>query len=85
MSKDPRWPDYCKKETLAKRLDLAAGMVDQLVKRGLLPAPIIVDGAHIWRWSDVDDHLNGIRSHAQAFDPYDAGAIRARKTSAVRS
>ena len=28
------WPDYCKKETLARRLDLEIGAVDQYVKRG---------------------------------------------------
>ena len=33
------WPDYCKKETLARRLDLEIGAVDQYVKRGLLPSP----------------------------------------------
>lgn len=33
------WSDYCKKETFAKRLDLGVGAVEQLVKRGLLPAP----------------------------------------------
>ena len=26
------WPDYCKKETLARRLDLEIGAVDQYVK-----------------------------------------------------
>lgn len=29
------WPDYCKKETLAKRLNLAVGVIDQLVKRNI--------------------------------------------------
>ena len=28
------WPDYCKKETPARRLDLEIGAVDQYVKRG---------------------------------------------------
>lgn len=29
------WPDYCKKETLARRLDLEIGAVDQYVNENL--------------------------------------------------
>lgn len=79
------WPDYCKKETLAKRLDIAIGMVDQMVKRGLLPAPIVVDNAHLWRWEDVDAYLTNSKSLVERFDPYHAGAKALAETSTIRS
>jgi len=44
------WPDYCKKETLARRLDLEIGAVDQYVKRGLLPSPHKVGEALLFCW-----------------------------------
>lgn len=31
------WPDWCKRETLARRLDIEPGAVDQYVKRGVIP------------------------------------------------
>ena len=53
------WPDYCKRETLAKRLDIKPGAIDQYVKRGLLPPPIQVGEALLWRWADVDQFISG--------------------------
>lgn len=82
MSAAP-WPDYCKKETLAKRLNLAVGAVDQLVQRGLLPPPIVVGEAKLWRWEDVDAWLR--QQHADAGmpveDPYLSGVARAREAA----
>lgn len=50
------WPDYCKKETLARRLDLEIGAVDQYVKRGLLPSPHKVGEALLFCWQEVDSY-----------------------------
>ena len=89
------WPDYLKRETLARRLNLAPGAVDQYVKRGLLPEPIAIGEALLWRWADVDAHLQALRlaGHTagdETHDPYTAGiesahaAERAAKTSTPR-
>lgn len=53
------WPDYLKREILAKRLSIAPGAVDQYVKRGLLPKPIQLGEALLWRWADVDAYVAG--------------------------
>ncbi|MEM7746626.1 MAG: hypothetical protein AAF346_00125 [Pseudomonadota bacterium] len=54
------WPDYLKREMLAKRLSIAPGAVDQYVKRGLLPKPIHLGEAILWRWADVDAYVAGL-------------------------
>ena len=68
-------PDYVSRETLAYRLDMKAGAIDQLVKRGILPPPLQIGEALRWWWPDVDRRIRGddlqIRSTAQdAEDPY---------------
>ena len=75
------WPDYCKRETLAKRLNIAAAAVDQLVKRGLLPPPIEVGEARLWRWHDVDDYLAKRHSNDQVDDPYLRGVHAAQAST----
>lgn len=82
MSAAP-WPDYCKKETLAKRLNLAVGAVDQLVQRGLLPPPIVVGDAKLWRWADVDAWLSQQQNErlVAVEDPYLSGVSRAREAA----
>ena len=79
------WPDYCKRETLAKRLNIAAGAVDQLVSRGLLPQAIAVGEAKLWRWEDVDNWLQRGQVHeVTTDDPYLSGVSRSREASAPR-
>jgi hypothetical protein len=79
------WPDYMKRETLAKRLDLAPGAIDQLVKRGLLPGPIQIGEARLWCWDDVQARLatRGVLVEAPS-DPYDAGARRVSEIAPTR-
>ncbi len=89
----PIWPDYMSKATLAQRLDLAEGAIDQYVTRGLLPAPVAIGDALRWRWADVEACLVGgtrdAGSHDYDGDPYFAGvrngSSRADRTSAARS
>ena len=79
------WPDYCKKETLARRLDLEIGAVDQYVKRGLLPSPHKVGEALLFCWQEVDSYLRGGNTaESEHVDPYDAGARRAAEAAASR-
>lgn len=75
MSKRAYPPDYCKRETLAYRLDVAPAVIDQYVKRGLLPEPVQFGEARLWRWSDVEARLasGGGPDHAPAVDPYEMG------------
>jgi predicted DNA-binding transcriptional regulator AlpA len=76
------WPDYLKLRTLAKRLDLEVGAVEQLVARGLLPPPVKVGDANLWRWSDVDSYLR-LGKMEPADDPYMRG-LDAGKAPATR-
>jgi hypothetical protein len=74
-------PDYVSRETLAYRLEIAAGAVDQYVTRGVLPAPIKIGEALRWRWSDVEMRLAGASSSGDAVpDPYELGARHAAST-----
>lgn len=77
------WPDYMKRETLARRLDLAPGAVDQYVKRGLLPMPHKIGEAQLWCWSEVDNWLRGVTpdvASATSSDPYLAGLGNGQKS-----
>ena len=53
-----RGPDYCKKETPARRLDLEIGAADQYVKRGL-PVTSQSWGSFVFCWQEVDSYLRG--------------------------
>ena len=75
-------PAYVTRETLARLLDInAPGYVDQLVKRGLLPEPVMIGEAPRWRWETVDKLLAGGAAATQPVkdesdDPYLAGVHR---------
>lgn len=87
MSKPLQWPDYCRRETLAKRLNLPASAIDQFVKRGLLPQPIKIGEAVLWRWESVDTFLQSQQTETliQDFcDPYIAGALQSREAASSR-
>jgi hypothetical protein len=75
MSKRTYPPDYCKRETLAYRLDVAPAVIDQYVKRGLLPEPVQFGEAKLWRWADVEARLASgpVTDDAPPVDPYELG------------
>ena len=79
------WPDFMKKATLAKRMDLAPGAIDQLVKRGVLPEPHAVGEARLWYWPDVLARIIGCKAsegqHNELADPYDTGVRRLAEAS----
>ena len=56
-------PEYLSKRSLAKYLDFKEGAIDQLVRRGLLPPPLVIGGYERWRWCSVDQWLNGMESN----------------------
>jgi len=55
------WPDYMDASTLARRLDVSPGYIEQLVRRGCIPPPVKVGDARRFRWSDVDKWLLGVQ------------------------
>ncbi len=68
-------PDYVSRETLAYRLDMKVGAIEQLVKRGVLPPPLSIGEALRWWWPDVDRRIRGddLQTSATAHkadDPY---------------
>ena len=68
-------PDYCDKDGLAHRLSMKVGLIDQLLRRGILPPPIKIGEALRWRWADVDRIIRGVdggtESHSDNVpDPY---------------
>lgn len=78
--KPPLWPDYMSKETLAARLDVEPGYVDQLEKRGLLGRAYFIGEAKRFRWPDVESAITsleaGDESHGDDADPYLEGIER---------
>ena len=86
-------PDYCDKETLAYRLSVKPGAVDQLVKRGIIPPPTFVGDAMRWRWVTVEAAIEGARrgmdsarpsGNDDGDDPLLAGARRAAQAANAR-
>lgn len=55
-------PDYCDAETLAYRLSVAVGCVDQMVRRGEIPAPYEYSGAVRWKWAEVEQCVARLRT-----------------------
>lgn len=55
-------PDYCDRATLAYRLGVEHGCIDQMVRRGEIPPPVAYSGAERWRWIDVDEWLRRLQT-----------------------
>jgi hypothetical protein len=66
-------PDYVSRETLAYRLDMKVGAIDQLVKRGILPQPRVIGEALRWWWPEVDRRIrdDGLQTSSTARDARD--------------
>lgn len=87
-------PDYCDRETLAYRLSLRPGAIDQLVSRGVIPAPTMIADALRWKWATVEAALDGVRrgmdsagsrGDDEGDDPFISGARRAAEAATPRS
>jgi hypothetical protein len=44
---------------LAEHLSLAPRTIDEWTKIGKLPAPRVRSGKRLWKWKDVEQHLDG--------------------------
>lgn len=58
-------PAYPSKARLAAELDMAESTVDEMVKRGILPAPVrLSTGCIRWCWADVVTALASLKDGA---------------------
>lgn len=73
---------YLSKASMAKELDVSETTVDEMVKRGVIPAPLrLSPGCVRWCWADVVNALASLKDatpsdgrKASAGDPYTRGA-----------
>jgi predicted DNA-binding transcriptional regulator AlpA len=69
MSED-RPPSYASKATVARELDVSESQIDELTRRGILPAPLrLSSGCVRWCWADVTTALGSLKKTG-ASDPY---------------
>ncbi len=63
----PYPPAYVSKSELRRQLSLSNGIIDRMVSKNLLPAPLDFDGNQRWQWSEVEAYVannNKIHDHA---------------------
>lgn len=83
-------PAYLSRASLAVKLDMAESTVDDMVKRGILPAPVrLSPGCVRWCWADVATAIASLKDAQQApdskaGDPYTRGARDVSKISEGR-
>jgi predicted DNA-binding transcriptional regulator AlpA len=69
---------YMSRKTLAEALDCAESTVDEMVKRGIIPAPKqLSTGCVRFRWADVDAALQALNHGGPAAN--DTGVRNARQ------
>ena len=57
----PYLPPYVDREDIAYRLRVSIGTVDNWIKAGLLPEPVVIfGGLERWRWSDIEDAVEAL-------------------------
>jgi predicted DNA-binding transcriptional regulator AlpA len=73
-----RPPSYMSRKELAWELSVSESTVDELVRRGTIPAPTrLTDSCVRWWWPAVEAALANVAGTADDGDPYMAGAIDA--------
>jgi predicted DNA-binding transcriptional regulator AlpA len=71
-----RPPSYMSRKELAWELSCSESTVDELVRRGRIPAPIkLTPGCVRWLWPAVEAALASVGEPAD--DPYMTGAVNA--------
>ena len=66
----PYLPPYVDREDIAYRLRVSIGTVDNWIKAGLLPEPIVIfGGIERWRWADIEDALEALNPLANDSSP----------------
>lgn len=74
-----RPPAYLSRASLARELDCSESTVDEMVRRGVIPAARrLSSGCVRWRWADVDMALQGNMPGSGEGDPYSLGARNAQ-------
>lgn len=58
---------YCSIETVASELDCSETTVRDYVKRGILPQPCRKGGLVRWKWTDIENAMDG--TSAEPADP----------------
>jgi predicted DNA-binding transcriptional regulator AlpA len=75
-----RPPTYMSRKEMAWELSVGESQVDELVKRGTIPAPVkLSNGCVRWHWPAVDEALAKLNwsGNAASDDPYLAGVANA--------
>jgi predicted DNA-binding transcriptional regulator AlpA len=79
----PRTPAYVSRATLAAELEVSESTVDDMVKRGVLPAPVnLSPGCVRWQWEAVRTALASLvpgSDTSNPEDPFLAGVRHATK------
>ena len=80
-------PDFVSADTLAYRLDYSRSTIDDYVKRGLLPQPIVIGTNPRWHWPQVEEYIlvrngqSGSMYDTEA-DPFSEGLSRVASSRA---
>jgi predicted DNA-binding transcriptional regulator AlpA len=69
----PPWQD---KATLCEHLCASENTIDAWVRQGLLPPPRKIGGKLMWKWAEVDRHLEKRADGVQSSPDAQAEAIR---------
>lgn len=75
-----RPPSFMSVATLARELDVSESTVHEMVRRGVLPAPLrLSSGCVRWKWADVQTALISLAPTAGGaeVDPFMAGVRNA--------
>lgn len=77
-----RPPSYMSRKELAWELSIAESTVDELVRRGVIPAATkLTPGCVRWSWTAVENALASLTSSPDDGDPFMAGAENAIKAT----
>jgi predicted DNA-binding transcriptional regulator AlpA len=73
-----RPPSFMSRKELAWELSVSESTIDELVRRGVIPAPIrLTDGCVRWWWPAVEAALANVAEAGDDGDAYMAGAANA--------
>lgn len=64
LAEKPRAIAYVGAGLLAQLLDVSETTIWEWVRKGHLPKPVKIGGSTRWRWSDVENRLQGAQSGA---------------------
>ncbi|WP_037915066.1 AlpA family transcriptional regulator [Sulfitobacter sp. 20_GPM-1509m] len=74
----PAPPEYCSIKTIAEQLDCSVSTVESYTNRGLLPQPKKRGTLVRWKWSEVQEMMDGLAEAEQELQDPILRAIHAR-------